>query len=63
MGRVYNDEVDTTMNDPLQVVYICGGCGKDVKIIEQGTGIRCTHCAHRIFYKKRDRKCIQYQAR
>lgn len=57
---MYNDEVDTTMNDPLQVVYICGGCGKDVRIIDQGMGIRCNHCAHRIFYKKRDRKCIQY---
>jgi len=58
----YADQIDTTMLEPAQVVYTCGGCGKDVKI-DKETGIRCSHCSHRIFYKKRERKCIQYQAR
>lgn len=43
-------------------VYICGSCGKDVKV-DKDSGIKCLHCGHRIFYKKRDRKLLQYDAR
>lgn len=42
--------------------YICGGCGKDAKL-DKDAGIRCQHCGHRIFYKKRERKLLQYTAR
>jgi len=42
--------------------YICGNCGKDAQF-DKDSGIRCTHCGHRIFYKKRERKPLQYDAR
>lgn len=49
-------------DEPAVVTYTCGGCGKDVKI-DKDSGIRCYHCSHRIFYKKRERKLLQYNAR
>lgn len=45
-----------------KTTYICGNCGKDV-YLDKLTGIVCQHCGHRIFYKKRDRKLLQYDAR
>lgn len=45
-----------------QTTYICGSCGKDVKV-DKDSGIKCMFCGHRIFYKKRDRKLLQYDAR
>ncbi|TNV79777.1 hypothetical protein FGO68_gene16487 [Halteria grandinella] len=42
--------------------YICGSCGKNAKI-DKDAGIRCQHCGYRIFYKKRERKMLQYNAR
>jgi len=44
------------------VHYICGECGKD-NTLDKETVIRCEFCAHRIFYKKRERKLLQYEAR
>jgi len=38
------------------------GCGKDNKL-DKDSPIRCSHCGHRIFYKKRERKLLQYEAR
>lgn len=38
------------------------GCGKDNKL-DKDSVIRCIHCGHRIFYKKRERKLLQYEAR
>lgn len=38
------------------------GCGKDNKL-DKDSVIRCNHCGHRIFYKKRERKLLQYEAR
>ena len=56
--------------DRPKVYYICGGkesffdhidCGKEQPLESQV--IRCCFCEHRIFYKKRERKLLQYEAR
>ena len=45
-----------------KVHYICGSCGKD-NTFDENSVIRCYSCQHRIFYKKRERKLLQYEAR
>ena len=55
-------EENFDQRDQPRTTYICGGCGKDVKL-DKDDSIICMHCGHRIFYKKRERKCLQYDAR
>jgi DNA-directed RNA polymerase I, II, and III subunit RPABC4 len=45
-----------------KVHYICGSCGKD-NTFDENSVIRCCFCQYRIFYKKRERKLLQYEAR
>lgn len=45
-----------------KVHYVCGSCGKD-NGLDENSAIRCYNCGHRIFYKKRERKLLQYEAR
>jgi DNA-directed RNA polymerase subunit RPC12/RpoP len=45
------------------VLYVCGKCGKDHKLDHDTNVIKCPFCAGRIFYKKRERKLIQYESR
>ena len=54
-------EVNDEFGRP-KVHYVCGSCGKD-NTFEKESVIKCYNCAHRIFYKKRDRKLLQYEAR
>jgi DNA-directed RNA polymerase I, II, and III subunit RPABC4 len=59
-GGIPND-----MNDELgrpKVTYVCGSCGKENAFDDKDV-IRCFQCGHRIFYKKRERKLLQYEAR
>eukprot|EP00354_Favella_ehrenbergii_P011577 CAMPEP_0170467474 /NCGR_PEP_ID=MMETSP0123-20130129/11040_1 /TAXON_ID=182087 /ORGANISM="Favella ehrenbergii, Strain Fehren 1" /LENGTH=60 /DNA_ID=CAMNT_0010733851 /DNA_START=52 /DNA_END=234 /DNA_ORIENTATION=+ len=44
-----------------KVHYVCGDCGKDNQ--PDKDMIRCIYCGYRIFYKKRDRALLQYEAR
>jgi DNA-directed RNA polymerase I, II, and III subunit RPABC4 len=71
-GGVHHQTYDDNVEDEFarnaqadqapKTTYICGNCGKDAKF-DKDTGIRCVHCGHRIFYKKRERKPLQYDAR
>ncbi|CDW74081.1 dna-directed rna polymerases and iii subunit rpabc4-like [Stylonychia lemnae] len=61
-GLIDINEEDMDSREKPKVTYICGGCGKDNKL-DKDSVIRCTHCGHRIFYKKRERKLLQYEAR
>ncbi len=67
--------LDGESREKAKVVYICGGkkiilrlkicivgCGKE-NAFDRDSVIRCIHCGHRIFYKKREKKPIQYLAR
>ena len=56
------EELFLNDNNSSKCEYICGGCGRTAKI-DNSAGIRCQHCGHRIFYKKRERKMLQYNAR
>ena len=65
---------DGEENQMVKVQYVCGGkldfrflypfldCGKE-NTLDQKSVIRCIVCGHRIFYKKRERKLLQYEAR
>ena len=46
----------------VNVHYVCGSCGKD-NVLSENNAIKCHNCAHRIFYKKRERRLLQYEAR
>lgn len=70
---LHDDQLDDDMAlDRPRVSYICGGkrfawvteegCGK-TNALDKETIIRCISCGHRIFYKQRERKLLQYEAR
>ncbi len=66
-GTEYKSQIqinteDDIFNQSTVAEYICGNCGKNAKI-DKDSGIRCQHCGYRIFYKKRERKMLQYNAR
>ena len=55
----------------MAVVYICGGkfldynpigCGNDIEL-KPKDNIVCKECNGRIFYKKRTKKMVQFEAR
>lgn len=58
---ITNDNIaneDHELKDTVvRTTYVCGGCGKDVRLDRDGN-IKCNDCGHRIFYKKRDRKLL-----
>lgn len=64
--RTTNDAVNAMQTDfeegKQTVTYVCGSCGKNNKL-DQGSVIKCSFCGHRILYKKRERKLLQYEAR
>ena len=45
-------EIENPADQVPKTTYICGSCGKDVKV-DRDSGIKCLFCGHRIFYKKR----------
>jgi len=42
--------------------YLCAECGVKVGI-NKGEPIRCKECGHRILYKQRTRRMVQFEAR
>ncbi|KAJ3292552.1 DNA-directed RNA polymerase core subunit rpc10 [Rhizoclosmatium sp. JEL0117] len=51
--------------DPVRrsdVSYTCGDCGAD-NAINPREPIRCKECGHRILYKKRTKRMVQFEAR
>ncbi|KAH8548360.1 DNA directed RNA polymerase [Umbelopsis sp. PMI_123] len=45
-----------------QMAYICAACGSE-NTIKPREPIRCQDCGHRIMYKKRTRRMVQFEAR
>ena len=67
-GGAYNYSANATLvtqphdsNDP-GVTYRCGECALPVKLYK-GDTIRCSHCGHRVMYKERTRRMVQFEAR
>ena len=59
----------TDFSNNVAVVYICGsnyyyylGCGNDIEL-KPKDNIVCKECNGRIFYKKRTKKMVQFEAR
>lgn len=49
-------------NDSKSVNYICGSCGCENPIRPQDS-VSCRSCGHKIMYKKRTRRPMQFEAR
>ncbi|KAJ5762242.1 uncharacterized protein N7511_005624 [Penicillium nucicola] len=48
--------------DSPSVVYLCGECSARVPL-KRGDQIRCKDCGHRVLYKERTKRMVQFQAR
>ncbi|WEW60708.1 DNA-directed RNA polymerase core subunit rpc10 [Emydomyces testavorans] len=46
----------------LSVIYVCGDCSARVQM-KRGDQIRCKECGHRVLYKERTKRMVQFQAR
>ncbi|KAL6703252.1 DNA-directed RNA polymerase core subunit rpc10 [Coniothyrium glycines] len=44
------------------IVYKCGDCDGDVPL-KRGEPIRCRNCGHRVLYKQRTNRMVQFEAR
>ncbi|EDN03631.1 hypothetical protein I7I51_05489 [Histoplasma capsulatum] len=54
--------VEGTTNDAVSVTYVCGDCNSRVSM-KRGDQIRCKECGHRVLYKERTKRMVQFQAR
>ncbi|ORX58015.1 hypothetical protein DM01DRAFT_1372102 [Hesseltinella vesiculosa] len=44
------------------MIYICADCGSENQL-KPREPIRCQDCGHRIMYKKRTKRMVQFEAR
>ncbi|RDW66272.1 hypothetical protein BP6252_09907 [Coleophoma cylindrospora] len=44
------------------VNYLCGDCNSKVAL-KKGDPIRCKECGHRVLYKERTKRMVQFEAR
>ncbi|GKZ29075.1 DNA-directed RNA polymerase core subunit rpc10 [Aspergillus brasiliensis] len=49
------------MDGPV-VAYLCGECNSRVSL-KRGDQIRCKECGHRVLYKERTKRMVQFEAR
>ncbi|ODQ53047.1 hypothetical protein SAICODRAFT_7644 [Saitoella complicata NRRL Y-17804] len=45
-----------------QIVYLCADCGSKNQI-QAKEPIRCRECGHRVMYKQRTTRMVQFEAR
>ncbi|ORY13713.1 DNA directed RNA polymerase [Clohesyomyces aquaticus] len=57
--QVTNQLVD---NNSRSVEYLCGDCDS-VVALKRGEPIRCRNCGHRVLYKQRTNRMVQFEAR
>ncbi|KAF2085192.1 hypothetical protein K490DRAFT_68080 [Saccharata proteae CBS 121410] len=54
---------NTSFEDPSRPVqYICGDCDSKV-ILRQKDLVLCKECGHRVLYKERTNRMVQFEAR
>lgn len=58
--KAMNDLMEEVQNNGFE--YECGDCAKRIFLKPQDP-VRCQECGHRILYKPRTRRVIQYEAR
>ncbi|KAF2274570.1 uncharacterized protein EI97DRAFT_435108 [Westerdykella ornata] len=55
--------VGSTAEDRARFVeYTCGDCDASVSL-KRGEPIRCRQCGHRVLYKQRTSRMVQFEAR
>ncbi|KAI9371472.1 DNA directed RNA polymerase [Aspergillus egyptiacus] len=50
-----------SLDGPI-VAYLCGECNARVSL-KRGDQIRCKECGHRVLYKERTKRMVQFEAR
>ncbi|KAI9748629.1 MAG: DNA-directed RNA polymerase core subunit rpc10 [Candelina submexicana] len=53
-------QIDISASNPVK--YLCGDCNSKVEI-KRGDPIRCKECGHRVLYKERTKRMVQFEAR
>ncbi|EPS33585.1 DNA-directed RNA polymerases I, II, and III subunit RPABC4 [Penicillium oxalicum] len=56
-----NEGGGMTVDSPA-VTYICGHCSSRVAL-RRSEHIRCKECGHRVLYKERTKRMVQFEAR
>ncbi|KAL5000535.1 DNA directed RNA polymerase [Aspergillus recurvatus] len=57
-----NDNLGAGSLDGPIVAYLCGDCNARVSL-KRGDQIRCKECGHRVLYKERTKRMVQFEAR
>ncbi|CAO0798624.1 unnamed protein product [Mucor circinelloides] len=50
------------IRQPVAMTYLCADCGAENQL-KPREPIRCQDCGHRIMYKKRTKRMVQFEAR
>ncbi|CEG74087.1 Putative DNA-directed RNA polymerase I, II, and III subunit RPABC4 [Rhizopus microsporus] len=50
------------IRQPAAMTYLCADCGAENQL-KPREPIRCQDCGHRIMYKKRTKRMVQFEAR
>ncbi|KAI9731671.1 MAG: DNA-directed RNA polymerase core subunit rpc10 [Claussenomyces sp. TS43310] len=53
---------EQTLGDGPAINYLCGDCNSKVPL-KRGDPIRCKECGHRVLYKERTKRMVQFEAR
>ncbi|KAH8697548.1 hypothetical protein BGW36DRAFT_427506 [Talaromyces proteolyticus] len=61
-GGVGGQSGFATTESPAAVRYICGDCDSKFAL-QQNSALRCPECGHRILYKERTKRMVQFEAR
>ncbi|KAI9932947.1 hypothetical protein ASPWEDRAFT_166601 [Aspergillus wentii DTO 134E9] len=59
--NAFGDVGASSMDGPI-VAYLCGECNSRVSL-KRGDQIRCKECGHRVLYKERTKRMVQFEAR
>lgn len=61
-GSISAAAAGTNVSKSFGARYICASCGSPVQLAK-GEPVRCKECGHRVLYKERSRRVIQFEAR
>ncbi|KFX93887.1 hypothetical protein O988_06594 [Pseudogymnoascus sp. VKM F-3808] len=56
------DQGYTAASEGPAINYLCGDCNSRVPL-KRGDPIRCKECGHRVLYKERTKRMVQFEAR
>ncbi|EYE92699.1 Rpo12/RPC10 RNA polymerase subunit family protein [Aspergillus glaucus CBS 516.65] len=59
--NAFGDGFSGSLDGPV-VAYLCGECNSRVSL-KRGDQIRCKECGHRVLYKERTKRMVQFEAR